>query len=76
MVFGPKQIEEVVRSEQGLLAGNCQGKGWIDCTTSNPMLMRELAQEFEQLGGLPVDAPRALADGTMKRFVDWHVKKL
>lgn len=57
MVFGPKQIEQVVRGEHGLLSGNCHHKGWIDSTTSSPMLMRELATEFEQAGGLPVDAP-------------------
>lgn len=57
MVFGPKQIEQVVRGEHGLLSGNCQNKFWIDCTTSSPMLMRELAQEFEQAGGWAVDAP-------------------
>jgi 3-hydroxyisobutyrate dehydrogenase-like beta-hydroxyacid dehydrogenase len=57
MVFGPKEIEHVVRGEHGLLSGNCQRKVWIDLTTSSPMLMRELATEFEQAGGLPVDAP-------------------
>ncbi|MFN8453661.1 MAG: NAD(P)-dependent oxidoreductase [Anaerolineae bacterium] len=57
MVFGPQQIEQVVRGEHGLLAGNCQGKGWIDSTTSSPRLMRELAAAFAQAGGLPVDAP-------------------
>ena len=50
MVFGPKEIEQVVRGAQGLLAGNCQGKGWIDSTTSSPVLMRMLATEFEQAG--------------------------
>ncbi len=57
MVFGPKQIEQVVRGEHGLLSGDCRRKIWIDSTTSSPMLMRELAAEFEQAGGLPVDAP-------------------
>ncbi len=57
MVFGPQQIEQVVRGELGLLSGNCQRKVWIDSTTSSPMLMRELAAAFEQAGGLPVDAP-------------------
>jgi 3-hydroxyisobutyrate dehydrogenase-like beta-hydroxyacid dehydrogenase len=57
MVFGPQQVEQVVRGEHGLLAGNCRGKGWIDSTTSSPLLMRELAAVFEQAGGLPVDAP-------------------
>ena len=57
MVFGPNEIEQVVRGEHGLLSGNCQHKSWIDLTTSSPMLMRELATKFEQAGGLPVDAP-------------------
>lgn len=57
MVFGPQQIEQVVRSERGILSGDCNGKGWIDLTTSSPTLMRELANEFKQKGGLPVDAP-------------------
>jgi 3-hydroxyisobutyrate dehydrogenase len=57
MVFGPRQVAEVVRGEHGLLSGDCQGKVWIDSTTSGPKLMRELAAEFERAGGLPVDAP-------------------
>jgi len=57
MVYGPKQIAQVVRGERGLLSGNCQGKVWIDCTTSSPLLMRELAQAFEEADGLAVDAP-------------------
>ena len=57
MVFGPKEVEQVLRGERGLLAANCQGKIWIDSTTSSPALMRELAAEFGQAGGLPVDAP-------------------
>ena len=57
MVFGPRQIEQVVRGEHGLLSGDCGGKGWIDLTTSSPTLMRELAAAFEEAGGWPVDAP-------------------
>ena len=57
MVFGPQQVADVVRGEQGLLTGDCQGKTWIDCTTSSPQLMRELAQEFAATGGQAVDAP-------------------
>jgi len=57
MVFGPAQIEEIVRGEHGLLAGECQDKVWIDLTTSRPTLMRELAREFGAKGGLSVDAP-------------------
>lgn len=57
MVFGPQQVAQVVRGEHGLLAGDCRGKLWIDMTTSSPALMRELAAEFAQAGGQPVDAP-------------------
>lgn len=57
MVFGPEQIEQVVRGKDGLLDGECTGKGWIDLTTSSPTLMRELAADFKQAGGFPVDAP-------------------
>lgn len=41
-----------------------------------PPAHKELAKRVHAEIGLPVDAPRALADGTMKRFVDWHIKKL
>ena len=57
MVFGPKEIEAVMKNEDGILQGNCNQKGWIDLTTSSPTLMRNLAKEFESLGGLAVDAP-------------------
>ena len=57
MVFGPKEIETVMKNDDGILQGNCKQKGWIDLTTSSPTLMRNLAQEFETLGGLAVDAP-------------------
>jgi len=57
MVFGPREIEQVVRGPHGLLAGPCEGKAWLDLTTSDPDLMRALGAEFAARGGLPVDAP-------------------
>jgi 3-hydroxyisobutyrate dehydrogenase len=57
MVFGPAQIDEVVRGGHGLLAGDCSGRTWIDLTTSTPALMRELGAAFEAVGGSVVDAP-------------------
>ena len=57
MVFGPKEIETVMKNDDGILQGNCNHKGWIDLTTSSPSLMRNLAKEFESLGGFAVDAP-------------------
>ncbi len=57
MVFGPKEIEQVVRGPQGFLSTHCKGKAWIDMTTSSPKLMRALGAEFEATGGMPVDSP-------------------
>ena len=57
MVFGPKEIEQVLRGPKGLLAGACEGKTWIDLTTSRPGLMRALAAEFHERGGRAVSAP-------------------
>ena len=41
-----------------------------------PYSHRELAKRVARELGLPVDSPRRLADGTMKRFIDWHLKRL
>ena len=57
MVFGPKEIEAVMKNENGILQSSCKDKSWIDLTTSSPSLMRSLAKEFEALGGFAVDAP-------------------
>jgi 3-hydroxyisobutyrate dehydrogenase-like beta-hydroxyacid dehydrogenase len=57
MVFGPTEIEDVVRGQHGFLSGPCTDKAWVDMTTSSPQLMRELGAAFEAAGGLPVDSP-------------------
>jgi 3-hydroxyisobutyrate dehydrogenase-like beta-hydroxyacid dehydrogenase len=57
MVFGPADIDQVVRGTHGFLSTHCKGKAWIDMTTSSPQLMRELGAAFEAAGGLPVDSP-------------------
>jgi hypothetical protein len=41
-----------------------------------PWSHKGLAKRVSEELGLPVDAPRALSDGTMRRFLDWHVKRL
>lgn len=51
MVYGPKEVAEVLRGPQGFLTIDCTGKIWIDMTTSSPVLMRELAAEFAARGG-------------------------
>lgn len=57
MVFGPREIEQVVRGTDGFLTTDCTGRSWVDLTTSSPTLMRELAAEFSAAGGAAVDAP-------------------
>lgn len=74
MVFGPKEIEAVVRGDDGFLSTSCQGKYWIDLTTSSPQLMRALGEEFRAKGGAPIDAPvtgsvDAAIRGDMPMFV-------
>mgnify|MGYP000923941478 CR=1 FL=1 len=74
MVFGPKEVEQVLRGPDGFLVTSCAGKLWIDMTTSSPTLMRALAKEFEAKGGSAVDAPvtgsvDAAIRGDMPMFV-------
>jgi 3-hydroxyisobutyrate dehydrogenase len=57
MVFGPNEIEQVLRKPNGLLSAACQGKCWIDLTTSSPKLMRGLAEQFHAAGGRAISAP-------------------
>lgn len=40
-----------------------------------PLSHRGFAMEVKEKLGLPVDAPKALHDGTMQRFVAWHDRK-
>lgn len=40
-----------------------------------PLSHKALAREIRDKLGLPVDAPRALYDGTMQRFERWHNRK-
>lgn len=40
-----------------------------------PLSHRGFAAEVKEKLGLPVDAPRALYDGTMQRFVRWHERR-
>ena len=57
MVFGPKEIEAVLRGPDGFLSIDCTGKIWIDLTTSRPPLMRDIGAEFRARGGAVIDAP-------------------
>jgi hypothetical protein len=41
-----------------------------------PWAHRDLAQRVKQELGLPVDCPACLEDGTMQRFLQWHLKQV
>ena len=74
MVFGPKEVQQVVEGTHGFLSTSCKGKYWVDMTTSSPKVMRGLAQKFIDAGGHPVDAPvtgsvDAAIRGDMPMFV-------
>ncbi|MEM8496651.1 MAG: NAD(P)-dependent oxidoreductase [Pseudomonadota bacterium] len=57
MVFGPKQIEQVVRGDDGLIESLGKGQVWIDMTTSHPELSRSLAAAVNATGAQAIDAP-------------------
>jgi 3-hydroxyisobutyrate dehydrogenase len=57
MVFGPRQIEAVVRGDNGLLDGIGPGQVWIDMTTNHPDVARSLAGEVRAKGAEAIDAP-------------------
>ncbi len=37
-----------------------------------PRYLRDLVDRIRNELGLPVDTPRAIAQGTMDRFINWH----
>lgn len=39
-----------------------------------PIALMDFAQRVANNLKLPVDSPQALEEGTMKRFIDWHIK--
>ena len=74
MVFGPKEIDAVVRGDDGFFSTSCDSKYLIDLTTSSPNLMRQLGAEFREKGGASIDAPvtgsvDAAIRGDMPMFV-------
>ena len=57
MVFGPKQIEQIVQGENGLVSAMGPGQIWVDMTTNQPALARELAGQIAATGAQAIDAP-------------------
>ena len=57
MVFVPKQIEQVVRGENGLLSAMGLGQIWVDMTTNQPALAKELANAIVATEAQAIDGP-------------------
>lgn len=57
MVFGPRQIESVMRSENGVINAIGPNQVWIDMTTNHPDLGKALAKEVIDKGAVAIDAP-------------------
>jgi hypothetical protein len=71
-VFAARMLPKTWINEL-VLAG---GYGLILKYQLYPWSHKELAKRVARELGLPVDAPRALAEGTMQRFLGWHRKHL
>ena len=56
-VTGAKQVDELVRGARGLAVAARPGLVIVDCTTSNPKTLLQLAHDYESHGIVFVDAP-------------------
>jgi 3-hydroxyisobutyrate dehydrogenase len=54
---GPREVEEVALSEDGLLAGMRSGTTWFDLSTNSPTVVRRLYERFATKGVAMLDAP-------------------
>ena len=54
---GPKEMDQVVLGESGILAGIKKGSVYIDHTTNSPQLVREISDKLDSRGVEMLDAP-------------------
>ena len=71
-VFAARMLPKVWMYELWRQGGYGMILGW----QLYPHGHKELAKRVNKELGLPVDSPRALADGTMARFLAWHGKNV
>lgn len=57
MVFGPAQIDNVVRGSNGILDTIGRDQIWIDMTTNSPELSAALIEAVTAKGAIAIDAP-------------------
>ena len=70
-VPGPKEVEEVVLGPHGVLKGIREGSIYVDLSTSNPSLIREIGRTFQEKGAHVLDAPvlTSPADAANRRVI-------
>ena len=66
--YAPKSYVEFVREEGGFTL--------IFKYQLYPFGQKAFANEVKSRLGLPTDSPARIADGTVKRLLDWHLKDL
>lgn len=54
---GPREVEEVALSENGLLPGMRHGSAWFDLSTNSPSTVRRLHERFAAKGIAMLDSP-------------------
>lgn len=68
MRYAPKSYIELIRKQGGF--------SLIFKYQLYPFESKTLADEVRNKLGLPVDAPRRIADGTTQRFLNWHIRQI
>lgn len=56
MVFAPRQIEQAVRGENGILPVLTPGQIWVGMTANQPALARAIAEQIHATGAQAIDA--------------------
>jgi len=64
--MAPRSYIEVVRQKGGF--------SLIFKWQLYPYGREDLARRVREKFGLPVDCPRAIQEGTIRRFLNWHLK--
>ena len=62
---GPREVEAITLGEGGILGGSTEGSVYIDLSTSSPMLIRSIAEDFAAKGISVLDAP--VSGGPVRR---------
>jgi 3-hydroxyisobutyrate dehydrogenase len=53
----PKACSEVMESKDGVIAGLCKGKLWLEMSTTDEVEIRRIGALVDKVGALPIDCP-------------------